>query len=326
MRIKGAKTMSESNNPTKNTIILPYQQAVYDRLCAVARACLLVDRKSIGSLKLRANFLLLGPTGTGKTFLARAVAEEMKVPFLAISISDWIILGGTTRGSEVTWKKILEFIKDSLYRGRAVIFLDELDKCHHDSNWNAFLRSEVFSLCDARIPLGMNTFDDEDGIIPTTNVEEIAEFLSHRTMIIGGAAFQGVWDTQSTSRIGFNHEQPACSPPEIHDLVRFLPRELINRFCSDIFILPQLTRVDYQVMIQTLADGISETWRKRFIEIGMARLDQAVRHQKGARYAEEVLLAAVVAERSSLSNWVPEIEDSDSINLSPDIGNSIGIF
>lgn len=322
--MKESVTMSDSINQNSKTIILPYQQAVYDRLCAVARACLCVDRKSIGSLKLRANFLLLGPTGAGKTFLAKAVASEMQVPFLTISVSDWIVLGANARGSAVTWNKIVEFIKSNLCQRGAIIFVDELDKVSHDTNWNAFLRSEIFSLCDSRTPVGLNELEDE--FIDVSNVEEVESFLTYRTMIIGGAAFQNIWEERSISSLGFNPEPKSTEKPEIHSLVRWLPRELINRFCSEMFVLPMLTQMDYKLMIQTMAQGVSETWRERFLEIGMARLEQAVRDQKGARYAEEVLLAAVVEERASLANWVPEVSDKEPPSVLDKRDRSIGVI
>jgi DNA polymerase III delta prime subunit len=295
--------MSETTKSIIKPVILPYQKPIFDRLCTVARACLYVDRKSITALKLRANFLLLGPTGTGKTFLAKEIAREMQVPFLAVAVSDWIILGGNTRGSSVTWPTIVDFIKKNKNKKGAIIFVDELDKCYHDSNWNTFLRSEIFSLCDARTPLGLNDLDDESDV---TNIDEVESFLAHKTMIIGGAAFQSIWENQSAPALGFNPEPSPPTQPQLHDLAKHLPRELINRFSSEIFILPTLSKNDYRSMIETMAENISDLWRKCFLELGMSRLDQAVRHQKGARFAEEILLAAIIAERSCMANWTPE--------------------
>jgi len=296
--------MSDSNEQNTTPFILPFQKSIFERLCAYGRASLFVDRKSIKSLKLRANFMLLGPTGTGKTHLAQAVARELNVPFLSISVSDWIILGGSNRGSSVTWPNIVKFIQESQNKTGAIIFIDELDKCHHDSNWNSFLRSEIFSLTDFRIPLGIHDSDDED--LSEAKIQEVEDFLSHKTMIIGGAAFQGIWEEQSTRRMGFNTDCTVTQTTELSDLARFLPRELINRFSSEIFVLPRLVRADYEHMIQTFAETLSDTWKVRFLQLGHDGLDQAVRHQKGVRYAEEILMAAIVAERGCMENFVQE--------------------
>jgi DNA polymerase III delta prime subunit len=317
--------MSETTKNISRPVILPYQKPVFDRLCTIARACLYIDRKSITALKLRANFLLLGPTGTGKTFLAKEIAREMQVPLLTVSVSDWIVLGGVTRGSSVTWPNIVDFIKKNRNKKGVIIFIDELDKCYHDSNWNTFLRSEIFSLCDSRIPLGLNDLDNDE--TEDANIDEIASFLAYKTMIIGGAAFQGIWEEQSASTLGFIPAPVVSAQPELHQLVKYLPRELVNRFSSEIFSLPILKRCDYQSMIEAMAEGISDVWRKKFLELGLSRLDQAVRDKKGARYPEEILLAAIVEERSCMANWTPEaeIQEMTSGDLD-DPKEAIGIF
>ncbi len=295
--------MPESKS-TKTTI-LPFQQPIFERLCAVARASLYVDRKSIEGLKLRSCFLLIGPSGSGKTFLASALASEMGVPFCPVSVSDWIVLGGTNRGSSTTWPSILSFIHQSKSAGGAIIFIDELDKCKDESNWNSFLRSEIFSLCDARMPFGIQ--DPEADCDNEESLEEAADFLRHRTMIIGGAAFQGIWDTRSAPAMGFNPTHAQHADPELPELVKVLPRELINRFSSSIFVLPQLSKDDYRIMVETMVPKIPDLWRKRFHDLGMAGLDRAVAHQKGARYLEEVLLSAIVEERIFLTSITPHV-------------------
>lgn len=297
----------QNNKP----VILSYQKDIYDRLCAYVRVGLNVPQKSIGALKLRKNFFLLGPTGTGKTFLANAVAADAQVPFLSVSVSGWSILGSSSRGSSYTWNNIVEFLKRSVKHDGAIIFVDELDKCYHDSNWNAFLRAEVFSLCDSTIPLGLDSLDDEsedgdkdddgDGVDQSEHCREKLEFfLRNHTVIIGGAAFQDIWEKQDSPAMGFRPSPAIHTQPEMHELAQYLPRELTNRFCAELFILPKLGKEDYREMILHMADGISETWKGRFLEIGMANIDLAVKYQKGVRYAEEVLLEAIVKERAKI--------------------------
>ena len=305
---KKSVTMSDSSD-TKNPSILPYQQVVFDRLCAVGRACLCVDRSKIKHLKLRANFLLIGPTGSGKTFLARALADVMNVPFIAISVSDWLLLGSSNKGGACTWPVIFKFLQDNRQRQGVIIFLDEIDKISHDSNWNAFLRTEIFNLLDSRVPVGINDCDHD--LVDEVVVEEVESMLKYRTMIVAGAAFQCVWDSQSTPSMGFQPSIDKPATPELPDLAKYLQRELLNRFSSEMFILPQLKKEDYRIMIETMADKVPDMWRAKFLELGMERLDQAVDHQKGARYAEEILLSAIVAERGCMADFVPDSPQID---------------
>jgi SpoVK/Ycf46/Vps4 family AAA+-type ATPase len=304
-------TMSTSEDFSDTPLILPYQRPIYERLSAVARACLNVDRKQFSAIKLRTCFLIIGPTGTGKTFLAHQIARELSVPFLTVTTSDWIVLGANHRGSSTTWPTIYKFLSKNKNSQGAIIFIDELDKCRDESNWNSFLRSEIFSLCDARIPLGINDLDWDDD---KENLTDVANFLRNKVMIIGGAAFQGVWDERSAPTVGFNPTPPESSMPELNDLSRILPRELINRFSSEIFMLPQITDSDYIMMVEAMAHHVPDTWRKRFLDLGRARIDQAVRNQRGARYIEEILLTAIVEQRAELANFVPQ-QDAPSHSL-----------
>ncbi|MGB6220095.1 AAA family ATPase [Haloferula sp.] len=295
--------MSELETTPPKTIILPFQKAVYNRLCAIGRACLTVNRSALGPLKLRTCFLLLGPTGSGKTFLARAFSKEMNLPIMSMSTSDWILMGSTERGARSTWPAIFDFIERVKHQQGAVIFIDELDKCASDSPYTSFLRAEVFSLCDGSVP--MNLKNSEGELIQESRILEARDFLVNKTMILAGAAFQEIWEVQSKPSMGFLPSDSGDTDPELPDLARFLPREMINRFSSEIFVLPRLTMPDYRVMVETVAEQIPVMWRERFLELGIERLDQAVRHRKGARYLEEILLAAIVMERDSLVNFVP---------------------
>ena len=291
--------------------MLPYQQVLFDRLCATARAVLLTKR--CGPIRLKNAFMLLGGSGLGKTFLARQLALEMgSLPFLSISVSDWILLG--SRGS-ATWPAIFDFIERSASQSGAIIFVDELEKCGRDqstsSAWCAFLRCEVFSLLDSRIPFNLNDLDNDP--IPQSRIEEVQRFLENKTMIVAGAAFQDLWEESARPSMGFIPEDPSGGMPDWNDLVRIVGRETINRFSSELFILPELTAVDYRQMVDAMACHVDEMWRARFLELGHARIEIAVNHKKGARYIEEILLAAIMEERASMANFVPSATPSERV-------------
>ncbi len=66
--------------------------------------------------------LLYGPPGTGKTMLARAVAAEAGVPFLAASGAEFI-----EKYVGVGSRRIRELFGEARRHGRAVVFIDEFD-------------------------------------------------------------------------------------------------------------------------------------------------------------------------------------------------------
>ncbi len=72
--------------------------------------------------RLPRGVLLYGPPGTGKTLLAKALAGEAKVPFYAVSGSDFIQVYAGLGAS-----RIRELFKKAKEDGKSVIFIDEID-------------------------------------------------------------------------------------------------------------------------------------------------------------------------------------------------------
>ena len=67
--------------------------------------------------------LLVGPPGTGKTLIARAVAGEAKVPFFAISGSEFVQMFVGMGAA-----KVRDLFKQATEKAPCIIFIDEIDK------------------------------------------------------------------------------------------------------------------------------------------------------------------------------------------------------
>ncbi|MBQ6715102.1 MAG: AAA family ATPase [Clostridia bacterium] len=101
--------------------------------------------------------LLYGPPGTGKTLLARALAGEADVPFLAMNGSDFVEMYVGVGASRVrdTFKKARKY-------GKCVIFIDEIDTLGRARNANS---SEERDQTLNALLSEMSGFSPADGII-----------------------------------------------------------------------------------------------------------------------------------------------------------------
>src|SRR6185295_4890252 len=72
--------------------------------------------------RLPKGVLLVGPTGTGKTLLARAIAGEANVPFFSLSGSDFVEMFVGVGASRVR-----DLFKQAKEKAPSIIFIDEID-------------------------------------------------------------------------------------------------------------------------------------------------------------------------------------------------------
>ena len=85
--------------------------------------------------KIPKGVLLVGPPGTGKPLLAKAVAGEAKVPFFSLSGSDFVEMFVGVGASRVR-----DLFAQAKAKSPAIIFIDEIDaigKARSKSNFNA---------------------------------------------------------------------------------------------------------------------------------------------------------------------------------------------
>lgn len=280
--------------------ILGHQREAFEKLVAVARAAFYSQRRTL-PLRIRTNTLVVGPSGTGKTFLARAVADELGLPFLAISASDWMVLGSAARGAVTTWPSIARFLSKHARKDGVVLFLDEIDKVSGTSMWETFLRTEIFKLLDLDVPSGL--CDSEGECLAEHQMQAAREVLADRTFIVAAGAFQAMWESGAKTPIGFSGDPAPPSAVTLDRLSAALPRELVNRFRADVIALPGLAKADYLAMVEKTAPRMPGYLRGTFLRLAAERLDKAVANQQGCRFLEEALLDTIIFERANLAGW-----------------------
>jgi len=277
-------------------ILSPQQQHVLNKLLPVARIATSGIRSGMPVLP-RTHSLLIGPSGSGKSFLARKLGDQLGIPTLVINVATWMIVGARTEQWTVS------LIADWLDRlpGAGVLVMDEIDKLQSPSEWTRNARLEIHDLLDGVLPaatklpiesLPAESFPQGTG---KDQREELERTLRERVMIIGCGAWQSAWRGNARS-MGF---QPGGNPllpepPSREQILQAIDPELRQRFRDEIVLLPTMLPEDYARVAGEIANQIPTelipAWNK---EIGGV-LRRAADGSLGMRALEELLLKAML--------------------------------
>ena len=103
--------------------------------------------------------LLVGPPGTGKTMLAKAVAGEANVPFFSISGSEFVEMFVGMGAS-----KVRDLFKQAKEKAPCIVFIDEIDAIGKKRD-NQLSSNDEREQTLNQLLTEMNGFDDNNGVI-----------------------------------------------------------------------------------------------------------------------------------------------------------------
>jgi ATP-dependent Clp protease ATP-binding subunit ClpX len=193
----------------------------------------------------KANILMLGPTGTGKTLLARTVAKYLNVPFVVADATCLTEAGYVGDDVESMITRLYTAADGDVERCQhGIVFLDEIDKISRKSESSTVTKDvsgegvqqallKLIEGTKCRVPAqGTKKTNSSDTIeIDTTNI-----------LFIAGGAFVGINTivqrrTQGTA-MGFGAQLPSTistvkEPVTPDDLVKYgMIPEFVGRFGS----------------------------------------------------------------------------------------------
>lgn len=236
---------------------------------AVANHYKRINNKSKDLELDKANVLLLGPTGCGKTLLAKSVARFLDVPFAVTDATSITEAGYVGDDVETLIGKLLSNAGGNVEKcQRGIIFLDEVDKISRKSENSSITRDvsgegvqqallKVVEGTVCRVPLpGANRKNPQ---------AEMVEVDTSNILFIAGGAFVGMEDVikrrAEGSGIGFGVDVKTSHDGQLEDLepddlVKFgMIPEFVGRFPTWVG-LTQLTEEQLKFVLTEIKNSL----------------------------------------------------------------------
>ncbi len=263
----------------------------------------------------KSNILLLGPTGCGKTLLARTLAKILNVPFAIADATTLTEAGYVGEDVENILLKLIQAADGDIQKAeKGIIYIDEIDKITRKSENPSITRDvsgEGVQQALLKIIEGTIASVPPQGGRKHPN-QELIQINTENILIICGGAFEGleniIKDRTGEKAIGFGTQiksQKEINKYEIfqellpQDLLKF---GLIPEFIGRLPIVATLKDLDREALIQILVepknslvkqyqklfeiDGVELVFEQEALE---AIVDKAIERKTGARGLRSII-------------------------------------
>jgi len=262
----------------------------------------------------KSNIIMVGPTGTGKTLLARTIARLLKVPFTIVDATVFTEAGYVGEDVESILSRLLQVADwDVKATERGIVFVDEIDKIARKSDNPSITRDVsgegvqqgLLKLLEGSIvnvpPKGGRKHPDQ----------EYTQVDTHNILFICGGAFDGIEkkiaQRMNTHVVGFNSVQNTRHIDKQNLMKYIVPQDLksfglIPEIIGRLPVLTYLNPLDRETLHRILLepknslvkqqvklfamDGIELEFTPEVIDY---IVDKAVEYKLGARGLRSIM-------------------------------------